>query len=170
MDIKTLCLLILRAIALSGFAVSLILLSFSEQLLQSHGISISNQFYSSGFLLILALLIPVLLWFLSPIIVKRLSLSVSKRESKIDVHDVLPLVFIITAVSSISRGLVEMAVAILSSLTLDAVPNAVLVVNLEQSGSFGLSGVTQVSVGALLLWLTPLLSDNLVKLLARRPQ
>ena len=170
MDIRTLCLLILRAIALSGFAVSLILLSFSEQLLQSHDISIRNQSYTSGLLLILALLIPVVLWFLSPKIVKRLSLAVSKRESTIDVYDVLPLVFIITAVSSISRGLVEMAVALLSSLTLDAVPNAVLVVNLEQSGSFGLSGVTQITFGALLLWLTPLLSGNLVKLLARKPQ
>jgi hypothetical protein len=170
MDIRTLCLLILRAIALSGLAVSLILLSFAQQLLEGHGISIRDQSFTSGLLLGLALLLPIALWFLSPLVVKRLSLRVTKRESMIDLHDILPLVFVITAISTISRGLVELSVAILSRLTLDAAPSAVLVVNLDQSPSFGLSGVTQIAFGALLLWLTPLLSGNLVRLLARRLQ
>lgn len=170
MEIRTLALLILRAIAVTGSAVSLIMLSFSQQLLQSHEISTTDQSPLSKLLIILAFTVPVALWIFSPSIVRRAGFVKNTLSVTIDLHDILVLVIVISAVSLITRGLVETIVSVLSTLTLNTAPNAVLVVDLEQGGSFGLRGTTQIICGAVLLWLAPLLTGNLTKILVRRPQ
>ena len=165
MELKNLTLLTLRAIAVIGFAVILVLLGFVSTLLA--GVSDFSFFNPVAIPFFTALAIPLGLWFAAPLVVESFAIKNVRQESatSLSAHELIPCGIVLISTAWIAEAMIEITLSIFSQLillknTLDAAHFAY--------ASYGPVGFAQLLVGFALLLLCPKISRLLTPLTDRQ--
>ena len=169
MDLNKLALIILRSIAILGFAVIMILIGFAIKITPHANYQHSLKLLLLNIPFIIAIFTPVLLWIVAPTCISAFENNKTgmKAPSVLTKRDLVPVILTIISLSCISEGLIELTLSLFSHLSFayHAQPanqfrHDTIILLIE-------NGASQILVGFIFLGISPFLSPLLKRVVTQ---